>query len=241
MNGLIVSQKMPRSRSKIRKEVAEVTKMMARASVGGRSRSRSRGRSSGRPGNSRRRRTPSRARTPGPGRRNNLSAGEIVVEMTEAFYIPKLVSPAKTLSMYVGFHPESDKMEAGHFKALAKVYKRFKFTSVSLEYQGTVGSTVGGNIIVGVTYDPPPAPAEGKSYDFSFAQVAACSPNRQSAPWKNWKMVVPIAKMAPQRWLETVGETEASAGGVLLRVDCDKTEPGYLRIHYVVHFAGPNL
>lgn len=223
---------MPRSRSKKRASASSITRMMRNVSLNARGRARSRSRSRGmRDG---RARSKSRSGT-GPRNATSLSAGEVVMQHTEL--LKTLTTATGTVSYVLKMHPRSDDIEAGHLKAMAKIYRRYKYTQLSFEYTGTVGSTVGGVFAMGYAYDDVAA-----SKQLSWPFITACSPNKQTAVYKKISMTIPVGKMLPQRWLETDGGGEASPGVLLLRADSEGTvEVGMVRVTYTVHFAGPNV
>lgn len=196
----------------------------------GRSRSRSR---------SRGRRQRSRSRSNGPNIRPKLSAGEITVTMTEILYT--VTNPADTVKFagYVSMRPGGTNNNAGHLKALAQIYTRYRYRSIVIHYVACVGSTVGGLVAYGFTYDKPHRSTT--AYDWGY--ISAFTPNRQNALYKNSKIRVPIRKMNPQNWLETDGTGEAHPGCVVVMSQGgDKAgTTGYFRIEYTVSFAGPNL
>lgn len=234
---------MPRSRSKVARELQQVTQMMASARVG---RSRSRGPPPGQPSRSRgrtpsrgRARSRSRGRTPGPNSRQPAAAaGEILSVNTELLMTVKLDEGATTKSWLMSLVPSGADFSAGHLKALSKIYRRYKYTSLRFQYFGSVGSTVGGTFAMGYSYDKVTLPTTG----FSWATVTASAPNVSGAIWKNSTMTVPIAKMNPQRWFETDGEGP-SPGYLMVKVECSEKgkETGYIRVSYSCHLAGPNI
>lgn len=218
------------------KEMKKLERSLKDLSVSRRPRSRSRKRS--------RSRRPSRSRSRGPGNVNRpppnmtLSAGEICVSMSELLFTltnGTTVGLSKSISM----RPGGANNSAGHLAALAKIYKRYKYTRLELEYTGCVGTTVGGIIAMGYEYDKPTLPSGG----WTWAQVTANSPNKQVALFKSCRIKIPIAKMNPQRWFETDGSTEAHPGALLIKTDGGEANQsvGYVRVHYTIHFAGPNL
>lgn len=216
---------MPRNRSRTRAPSGQRAPSRGRR----RTRSRNRGRSASRV------RSSSRGRSvPRPAM--STSAGEIVLQHTEVLSEIKIEKNASVWGK-IGLSPANSANQAGHMKALARIYHRMRFLSVSIEYQGTVGSTVGGFISYGFMYDAMDAPATG----WTLANISAMNPNRSGAVWKKSSMVIPLRKMTPQKWLETGDHKEADVGYVVYRADCDKTGAiGFFRVHYKVHFAGPH-
>lgn len=159
--------------------------------------------------------------------------------LTEMFYVVKLDTNKTDGSFRVSLRPGGKNSAAGQLKALGSIFKRYRYSYAAVEYTGCVGSTEGGSIAFGYMYDTDEVPDKG----WSWSQITANAPNKQCAIYKSCRMVVPIAKMMPQRWLETDSTTEAAPGQVVIRVQASKAgqEVGYMRIAYTIHFAGPHL
>lgn len=141
-------------------------------------------------------------------------------------------------SYHVSLRPGGTNNSAGHLGALAKLYERMKWHSVTVHYIGSVGSTVGGTVAVGIDYDT------DITKPLTLAQVAAMQPNRQVSAFKNVSFTVPIKRMEPQRWMSTENDTEAPHPQVCIHAsggDLAGKGYGYIRIAYHVSFAGFKL
>lgn len=224
---------MPRSKSALRREVQAVTQQLAGMRVRGRSRSRGR-----RPRSQSRRRSQSRgsrSRTRVPRPQNYLDGGEIVVQHTEM--LAALITVDKNVSMSISLSPTASTSQAGHLKALAALYSRYRYESLVVEYQPAVGSNLGGTLALGYFYGAKAVPSGG----FTWGTVDGCMPNLTTAMYQKARMTVPVSKMSPQTWLTTNAVSEADIGTVLVHAEGDANKAfGYLRIKYRIRLAGPH-
>lgn len=134
-----------------------------------------------------------------------------------------------------------------HLDSRARMYETYRLKGpVRVQYKAAVGTTVSGEVVMGVDYD-------AKDTILTYAGVAALSPKAMSPVWRDSTLHVPHARAMKQKWLVTAPELSYSqesndtplnyrddAVAFATVVTCTAAAtPGSLWVEYNVEFASP--
>nr|WKV33635.1 MAG: RNA-dependent RNA polymerase [Riboviria sp.] len=195
-----------------------------------RPRSRSRRRSA-----SRNRPRPSRV-APSTSSGSSGGAGDCTISFSEILATISFTDAETQHSQSIEMRPGGSNNKATHLANLGKLYERMQWHSLTIEYTGTVGTTEGGTIMMGYDYD------HDVPVTVDIASVGVMQPNVTCAAWDKSRIVIPVQRLAPQKWMSTEKDAEAPTGQLCLfavGANLKGKTVGYLRAHYRVSFAGP--
>lgn len=224
---------------KLNKEISQLTQSLRRM-VGGSARS---------PGTSRVRpaapvqvlvsgKRKSRGKRPAPGIPGSSAGGSSREGLTFNITHSEILFLVDTgddgsLKTYVDLRPAGTRNAAGYLKAQASLHERMRWNSLTLEFVGAVGTTVGGVVIMGIDWT-------SSVTEPTLEKVVALTPNKQCAVWDKMKLAVPMKSMQAQKWLSLRSDSEADHGQLCIFVQgAPKSQSvGYIRMTYSVSMAG---
>lgn len=122
-------------------------------------------------------------------RRANLPPGTVVEKYREI-----LAPVVEGTQMHI-FKPGSTGM--ANLDAKAQMYEMYRLRGpVHVTYKPAVGTTVAGQLVMGVDYDPSDAA-------LTFQATAALSPKAVSPVWRDSSLTIPPGRAMKQKWLYT--------------------------------------
>lgn len=160
--------------------------------------------------------------------------GSIRIKKEEVF-LTLTTDATGGLTSNVSLRPGDTDNSMGYLAAQCKLHERIRYTSLSLQYVGAVGTTQGGVVFFGIDWINPKDKVTP-----TLTKVVALTPNTQCPSWGSAKMVIPLAKFQPQRWLDVDTETEGNFPRLLVFASGapKTTSIGYFRVRYEVELVG---
>lgn len=134
----------------------------------------------------------------------------------------------------VPISPTESKAAFGRLKALGELFDQMSWVKCVLKWHPSVGTTVGGDVCVGVDWD-------SKAPDtIDDSHVLACTPNFVTAVFKEHSMHVNLMKYQDKRWIRLHNGKPVAT--VLLSVSGPKSQRmGFITMEYTVRFMGGRL
>lgn len=180
----------------------------------------------------------SRGKRPAPGIPGSSASGSsregltFSINHSEILYVVTTGDDG-TLKTFVDLRPAGTRNGAGYLTAQASLHERMRWNSLTLEFVGAVGTTVGGVIIMGVDWT-------SSVTEPTLEKVVALTPNKQCAVWDKMRLVVPMKAMQAQKWLSLRTDSEADHGQLCIFIQgAPKSQGiGYIRMTYSVSMAG---
>ena len=173
-------------------------------------------------------------------RRSRLPPGTVIVRYRE------LLAPVQTGTQQFLFVPGSSGLV--HLDARGRMYEMYRLRGpVKVQYKAAVGTTVNGEVLIGVDYD-------AKDAVLTYSGTAALSPKAMSPVWRDCTLSVPHNRAMKQRWLVTANDIAPAANGGMptnFREDCvafglmvtstGEKSTGSIWVEYNVEFASPRV
>lgn len=124
-----------------------------------------------------------------------------------------------------------------HLDARAGLYEMYKIIGVRFIYKAAVGTTVNGEVLLGVDFD-------SRDIVPSYQGTAALQPKATGPVWRDFGLRVPPGRAMKQRWLLTsnLQDDAPAQGAFTLQVTNTSTVvPGTIWCEYYLEFVSPRI